>query len=305
MSEILDWINPEEFFPLVVLICLLAFVGTQMTRPEARAHQWARRCSGWTFFAYTAAGLWEWGATGFGDLLAIAIRALLAAGFVGVVAMTMFPAVEYFKGVLGAWHDTWRRQAENAELQAKNRSRRREEADRDRSDRARQESERQQRADEAARIERERHTKTDDACSEVIRFYDEHADLLAEFLPQSLFRSQLQTKFPSSVTPEQAWLAAQEMIASMLTIIGQAREKRRAELEDARKAEEAAKQEERRRNEPEEKRQAVHKLTDWYQKEKEAIEQRLPEGLDREDVLRELFTRYDRLMKEALQEIKL
>jgi hypothetical protein len=134
----------------------------------------------------------------------------------------------------------------------------------------------------------------------VIGFYEVHAEPLAEALPPSLFRSQVETRFPESVTPEDAWQAAQDMIAEMLPLIAEAREKQRTEQQ---KREEEAAAEERRQREPAERREAVHRLTEWYEQEKAAIEQRLPEGPERDVILHELHDRYDQLMKEALREL--
>jgi len=70
-------------------------------------------------------------------------------------------------------------------------------------------------------------------------FYEEHQGLI-DALPPALFRTQLRNRFPEGGTPEEAWRAAQEMIAGMLPLIAQGRERQRAEREEQKQRDERA-----------------------------------------------------------------
>ena len=146
--------------------------------------------------------------------------------------------------------------------------------------------------------------RIDDARNVAARFYDEHQQLLAESLPTALFQTQCQTRFPTGIGPEQAWSAAEQMIAEMLPQIAKARECKRADQDIERRLIEQAREEELRKKETEERRSAFLKLAEWYQHEQEIIRNSLPDELDQEDALRQLFKRYDQLMNETYSEMK-
>lgn len=166
------------------------------------------------------------------------------------------------------------------------------------------EQQRQQDLAEEARRERERFAKTDEARAEVIRFYEEHAALLKDLYPRSLFSTNLQTKFPPSIGPADAWLAAQDIITGMLPSIAEAREKGRIHREEAVKRDEEALKAEQATKDAENRLHAPTRLTEWYDRERSSIEQRLPAGLQRDVVLQELQDRYDELVREAIQEAR-
>lgn len=245
MNELLDWINLDEFLTLVVLICLLVFTARQMARPNLLVYRQAGRLAGATVVLYAALGIHAWGVSSARDLLVILIRAILAAGVVFGIGTIMLAFVHHVVGdpltaitsKYRQWTAEYRRQSaeEQARRQAAETERR------EREENARRapilERERQRQTEETERAEREQHTRTDEARAELIGFYDGHAELLAESLPPSLFKSQLQTRLPETITPDQAWQAAQEMISEMLPLIAQARDCGRAEEEQAREHE--------------------------------------------------------------------
>ncbi|MBW3597608.1 MAG: hypothetical protein KY475_10070 [Planctomycetes bacterium] len=311
MTSLLDLIRPEEFLVLLVLIVLLVFIGQQIARPDALTYQQARRLAATVIVLYCAGGIFAWEPSGIADLLLIVVRALFAAGFVFGASSILLAIVHRLVGdpveAVVTKYTSWR--AECRRRVALERERR-EAAARERRQRAEQarlaaerERERQRLAEEETVTEQERLARSADARSEVIRFYDEHAPLLAASHPSALFRTQLQTRFPDAVAPEDAWRAAQDLMAEMLPLIRQAREQERAEHEEQRQREEAQAEEERRRREPEERRQSIHRLTEWYEEEKASIEDRLAPGPERDVILHELYDRYDQLMKEALREL--
>lgn len=304
----LNWINLDETLTLLVLICLLVFTGWQMARPDTLAYRHACKSAAATLLLYGVLAVSAWGLSSAGDLLAIVVRAMLAAGIVFGLSSIILAAVYHTVGdpvqaVAGKFRE-WKAECERRVAQNEARREAAERARREREEQARLapllEEERRRQAEEAAQYRQHCDVRIDEARAEVIGFYDGHSELLAEALPPSLFRSQIETRFPESVTPEDAWQAAQDMLAEMLPLIAEAREKQRTEQQ---KQEEEAAEEERRQREPAQRREAIHRLTEWYEQEKVAIEQRLPEGPERDVILHELHDRYDQLMKEALREL--
>ena len=278
----LDWINLDEFLPLVVLIGLLNFIGGRMAQPTVASVRITRRVAYVVFTLYALAALCSWEVSEPMDFLVIVLRASLATGLIYGLTLIAIPAIDAAAGLVKVRRtpesQPWTPPLPNLEPAFT--------------------------PPKPEAVEHEPETHVDDARTEVTAFYEKHEEI-HEALPLELFRSQIQGRFTHGLNSEQAWTVAQGMIADMLSKVAEARAKQRAEQELARIAEEQAKEQERKNNEPEERRQAVHKLTEWYQQEKEAIEQRLLDPRDRDDVLRDLFNRYDRLMKEALQEIRL
>jgi hypothetical protein len=90
-----------------------------------------------------------------------------------------------------------------------------------------------QRANEQAQqaqqqAEQQRQTVATDARDEVVRFYEENARFLDQSLPPALFRSRLAMRFPATSTSSPLWQTAQDMIAEMLPLITDGRERQRA-----------------------------------------------------------------------------
>ena len=245
MNALLDWINPEEFPTLVVLIGLLIFTARQMVRPDSLVYRQASRLAGATIVLYAALGIHAWGLSSARDLLVLLIRAILAAGVAFGISTLILAVVHHVVGdPMTAMASTYRQWTAEYHRRLAEEQARRQAAEakrREREENARRapilERERRRQADEAARVERERHARTDEARAEVIGFYDGHAELLAESLPSSLFKSQLQTRLPETITPDQAWQAVQEMIGEMLPLIAAARERVHADEEQAREQE--------------------------------------------------------------------
>ena len=301
MVDILEWINLDELPALIVLICLLWLIGGQMTRPSEFSNQWVRRTAAVTLLAYTGLAIHAWQPSGPTDLLVILIRALLATGLVGGLASIILPLSHAVGSeILSAMKtnhcdplaDARRRsEQERAAREAKERDRRGAE-ERTRRD-ALAAVKLRQAAAEAAKAERERHAKTDEARADVIRYYDEHESLLGESLPKALFRAQLQTRFPETVTPAQAWQAAQEMISAMQPLIAQAKERQQRVSE-----------EDRQRQLQEAQRTKISTLTAWYEDQKRELERQLPAGRERDDIVSLLWDRYDELVKQTLKDLK-
>ncbi len=248
MSSLLDIIDPDEFLPLVVLICLLCFLGGQFVVADTEIHRLARRLAAAAFMLYGLCGFIEWLPDSAWGFLSLAIRSLLAAGMVFGLSLLVLPVTDFtYQHTVGrvlAMTRKWSSEATrlHEERRAQREAEVRERRDREQRlrDAPRLERERCLAREEAERLEGERKAKFDDARAEVIRFYDEHEPLIRDSLPPALFRTQLQNQFPERMSPEQAWKAAQEMIAAMLPLIGQGREKQRTDETEQRKRAERA-----------------------------------------------------------------
>ena len=286
MASFLDFIRLSEAPELIILAMLLAFIGGQMARPDSDTYRRARQITAAVFVLYTVTGIFAWGISGVTELLLIILRAALAATIsFGLALVTLAPA-EFLIGQAKRWMPARPTLPLHAlkpappvpvairDFAAENRA------------------------------EKERMNRIDDARNVAARFYDEHQQLLAESLPTALFQTQCQTRFPTGIGPEQAWSAAEQMIAEMLPQIAKARECKRADQDIERRLIEQAREEELRKKETEERRSAFLKLAEWYQHEQETIRQSLPDELDREDAMRQLFQRYDQLMKDTYAEMK-
>ena len=293
MVRILDLVQLKETIELSLLILLLLFISEKVARPDSTVFRYARWLSAAIFVVYLITGFAVERPTGLGDIVLNVLRAALASGLafgvttlsVGLLAIVVGDPWTAFNG----WRHRVAAQNQQRTFELKARTQQRE---RERSamvEHARQkpikEQEQRRAAKAAAGVERERHSWTDEARAEVLRYYDQHKDVLAETMPPSLLRSRLQTKFPPCISPADAWQAAQDLINEMLPLVAVGREKHRARQEEARKLAEQAKDEERRRTDAEERRNAFQKLADWYQREKRTILELLPEGLDRDDAL--------------------
>ncbi len=287
MCSILNWIDFDELPPLIALILLLSFIGGKMTRTNSRTFQMAGRITATTFFLYAGMGIYFWSPSGATELLVIAIRSSLAAGLAfGFALVTLAPMAYVFvrmKALLS-------RRPRSEPVRPRKQTSTPTVVTRDFA------------AEELARKESIR--KIDDARREVIQFFEKNRRLVDDSLPSALFRSRIQTRFPVGISPEQAWEAAELMIAEILSLIANSRQRIRTELEEELRRQEQIQEEESNRKKLEERVNSIQRLADWYRQEQETINQSISVGQDREDALLQLFGRYDELMKETYSEMK-
>jgi hypothetical protein len=72
------------------------------------------------------------------------------------------------------------------------------------------------------------------ARQEVQAFYDQHAGMLQEVCPPIRLRAELHARIPDTVTPQAAWKEASNLIAELLQLVGQERQKQNARTSPAR-----------------------------------------------------------------------
>lgn len=289
MYDFLDWFRLEELFPIVALAGLLAYIGGELATPDVETYRRARRVTAAVFLLYGGMGIYTWGAIAASDVFVIALRALLAAGMAyGLSLLTLAP-LAFVIGKLKAL--------------ARSRTHTRSEprpatpapaaiiAIRD--------------PEEDRRMERERMSKIEDARTLASAFYEEHAELLKEMLPPALFTTKIRTRFPDGISPEGAWIAANELISELVQLLKTASEQKRALEEQDRQRSDKDKEEDRKLQEAEARKGAIERLVEWKRDEEEKIRRLLPaDGFDQDDAIRRLADRYDQLMQEALAEAR-
>ena len=152
--------------------------------------------------------------------------------------------VEFFLAALPAIWESWKRNApmrEYARAVARERA-----AERERLRQERQEIGRRKREERSARYrakvgEARARRSTADARREAETYYRANAELLADVLPPSLFRSEVEAGFPSGISPTDAWQTARDLIGRMQPLVLRERERLRKEGEAlAKRAEEVA-----------------------------------------------------------------
>jgi hypothetical protein len=230
-------------------------------------------------------GIYAWGPNGATELLVIVVRASLAAGAAfGLALVTLGPAA-FLIGQAKAWvpaRSTMKPTKPPMQIvQPVVRPR----------DYAGEE-----------RAEKERMNKIDDATTLAREFYDEHSDVLKESLPAALFKTQMHTQFPDTITPEQAWQAAQAMIADMIPLIAKSHELERAKKEEEQRKSELAKDEATKLEEATKKQLTMERLIEWRSTEEARLKEHLPPGHELTVHLLNLTQRFDDLMRETIDE---
>lgn len=237
MRRYLELISVDDTLPLVVLIAMLSIINAQLTRPDAAAYRHARRAAAGMFAAYAVLSLVFIRIHSAGELLLVVVRCCLASGLTYGVTALILGALTATVGdpILAIYrrYRAWRESARSrrVERQRKLHAAQAEQRERDeRRRRAPQEEEARRQHEESLKVaEQQRMERVQAAESAVTRYYEAHADLLEDTLPQVLFESRMQTKFPESLTPEKAWETAQEMLAEMLPTVSAAKAKRQEE----------------------------------------------------------------------------
>lgn len=94
--------------------------------------------------------------------------------------------------------------------------------------------------------------------------------------------------------------AAREAAVARALAQAEQEQRRRAQKEEQ---ESARREQDRIRREQEDRRTAIPRLAKWYADQKAVIDAAVPPGLDRDELHRHLFDRYDQLLKDLLREM--
>ena len=242
MIRLLNLIQTDEFFPLLLLIGLLRMVGIQMAESFPKVRAYARRISGAVFIAYGILASITFTPDGAWDCVLIAVRALLAAGVMLGFSLIAFSAIEMIYQNTAIPYFAERRERiddERRRVRATEDQRNAEESDRlkaewqGRLSAAQQASEIKQ-TEAALKADLAWQAVTDAARDEVVKFYEEFESLLRDSIPRALFRSRIEIGFPKSKKAVEPWKTAQEMIAEMLPCIHEAKQRRRVDEQERR-----------------------------------------------------------------------
>ncbi len=152
MHDLLEFFTLRDTIPLVLLIGLLQFVGSQMAGNNSTVLWWARGCAAAGFLLFAGLGIEAWRPTRAGDFLALGVRALLAMGTIHGLARVTVPAICFLH--LHLWATPLKNQrawAEERARQAAAEKDAREKAERERVERERLAEEVRRRQEEIAR----------------------------------------------------------------------------------------------------------------------------------------------------------
>ena len=287
MLDFLDFFRLEEFFEFVALICLLAWVGGQITGSNSKLIRGSLRAGSIVFFVYVGLALYQWGIDGPSQGIVILLRALLAAGVTFglslVVALPIASIARIAKPVF-AWRPRKRpiRMVKSVRMSPP--------------------PIRDIRAE--MQMERDRKEKVEGAKTLVNQFYDEHSSLLEESMPRALFTSQMQIRFFNGMSADAAWQVVCQSVAEMLPHIKKGRQRRKtqseSELAQAKEAQINAQKE----NEVLASKDRMQRITQWYIAEKKRIEESIEDEDDRVNLLEELRDHYEFLLKQTIKDFK-
>lgn len=119
MNHVLDFFRLSEAVPLILLICLLHFVGGQICGDHAAPRWWARGFAAAGFLFYAALAIDAWQPRTPSDFLTAGLQALLAMGTVHGLALVTLPIIRFM--YVHVWAEPLQRQRACAEEQARRR----------------------------------------------------------------------------------------------------------------------------------------------------------------------------------------
>jgi|ERR1051326_705910 hypothetical protein len=96
MHDVLEFFNFRDTVPLILLICLLEFVGRQMSGSDPTVLWWARAIAGAAFLGYAGCAIDTYEPQIAAEFLTVAVRSLLAMGNAHGLARVTVPVVCFF-----------------------------------------------------------------------------------------------------------------------------------------------------------------------------------------------------------------
>lgn len=287
MLDFLDFFRLEEIFEFVALICLLAWVGGQITGSNSKLIRGSLRAGSIVFFVYVGLALYQWGIDGPSQGIVILLRALLAAGVTFGLSLVVALPIAFIARIakpVFAWRPR-KRPIRMAKLV-----------------RVSPPPVRDIRAE--MQMERDRKEKVEGAKTLVNQFYDEHSSLLEESMPRALFTSQMQIRFFNGMSADAAWQVVCQSVAEMLPHIKKGRQRKKtqseSELAQAKEAQVTAQKEE----EALASKDRMQRITQWYVGEKKRIEESIEDEDDRVNLLNELRDHHEFLLKQTIKDFK-
>ncbi len=243
MSKVLDFIELDQFLPVVTLTILLAFIGDNMAAGRQSVLVWARRSAAVGLIFSAIALIEQLNPTTPSEFLVVAIRAAMAAGLCwSISTIVLAVAVSAYQSIINPAVSQHRKAAEHVRKLWDQRTARASDqrsaelADKELQRREQLHARAMRRSQRQAAIaDRDRLARVQEAREEVTRFYEENAAEIQSSLPRSLFRVRLQNQLSPALSIDRIWPAAEAMIAEIVAVIDRAREEqRKADAEERR-----------------------------------------------------------------------
>lgn len=149
MQSVLEFFTLNDLGPLILLICLLQFVGRQIGGDSEAVRWWARGVAAMSFIAYNVAGITTWDPRVAQEFLNIATRALLAMGTTHGIALIIVPVLRFF------YQHLWARPIERQRALAQERARKAEAEKREREVAEQKQAQQERLAEEERRKQQE------------------------------------------------------------------------------------------------------------------------------------------------------
>jgi hypothetical protein len=229
MNPLLDMLENGDFCSVAILIGILYVIGSAMSNGSPTIQSWSWRLAGAAWLIYTVyAGAEADDAQGW---IQACLRGLLAGGLMLGIASIALSTLSFLWSLVPAARVRVRPVTPDRKQQREALERERRDEEERRRIASIQEQQRRLTEERVEQTERERNQQCREARAKVVEYYDEHQALLVDTLPRALFESQLHTRFPEGITPAQAFKAAEEMLAAILPLVTQGRDRQRTEQE--------------------------------------------------------------------------
>ena len=207
MSTLLHMLDEGDFFPMLMLIGVLAYVGGKMADAAPPVRSWGWRTAAGAFVAYSIRGGLVFHPQDADDCLHIVLRGLLAAGLALTVSWVLLSVASFV-----LWHLLVLAQASS--LRARLTARHRREAEQISNEQAlRQQADHYARERSEATQKAEACRRRDDARMRCLMLYDRHSTTLAERFPRERLQEYFDHYMSDSSSPEIVEERARTLIA--------------------------------------------------------------------------------------------
>ena len=225
MTTLLEMLDQGDTFSLVVLIAILALVGSRMTEDHPVVHSWGRRLAAGAFVAYGLYAGLALQPAGAQDWLHVAFRGLLAAGLALGLSWIWLSVVAFAMRYVLAL-------ARASPLPRRNGARRRHEAQELSHEEALlQQAERCAREKREAAQKAEDSRRRDDARLRCLMLYDRHSTALASRFPRERLQEYFDRYMANSSPPEIVEERARTLVALIDEWVAQDKSRQKREFQ--------------------------------------------------------------------------
>jgi hypothetical protein len=287
MLDFLDFFRLEELFEFFALICLLAWIGGQITGSNSKLVRGSLRAGSIVFFVYVVLALYQWGIDGPSQAIVILLRALLAAGVTYGVSLLVALPIAFLVRLA---KPVFTRRPRQQPIRIVEPVRMSPPPVRD--------------IKAELQMERDRNEKVEGAKTLLNQFYDEHYPLLEESMPRALFTSQMQIRFFDGMSSDAAWQVVCQSVTEMLPHIEKGRERKQTQTESEMAQAKEAQSNARMESQALASKDRMQRITQWYVTEKQRLQEAIEDPDDLISLLNELREHHDKLMKETIKDFQ-